>query len=85
MPEPVSRPSRADTTEGRAEARQVCASSGCTEPVSRRRVILLDPDGRDRNRCGPYCATDTDRILKNLFPRYTGGGPAYRIEETDHV
>lgn len=86
-PDPVSRPSRADTTEGRTEARETCRRSRCANPTSTRRVVLVGPDGTDRKRCGPYCNSCTDALLKNLTPTYTGGGAAYRIdrEETDHA
>lgn len=70
--------------QGRSAPRGTCRRSRCGEPVSRRRVVLVGPDGTDRKRCGPYCDPCTDALLRNLTPTYTGGGDAYRIDTEEN-
>lgn len=59
-----------------------CNRSRCDAPVSTRCVVLLNPDGSDGKTCGPYCDTHTDGLLDLLLPTYTGGGDAYRIDQS---
>lgn len=62
---------------------ETCRKSRCDAPAGARCIILLNPDGSDGRTCGPYCDDHTADLLDLLLPTYTGGGDAYRIEETD--
>lgn len=52
----------------------------CDAPASDRRVVLLDPDGTEVKKCGPFCDPCTDMLLENLVSEYAEGRPAYRVE-----
>lgn len=84
-PAPGSHPAPPRPPADETAAHRTCAGRGCTEPLSARRVVLVDPDGTDVETCGPYCDEDTDALVRNLFPRYSTGRPAYRIEEPDRA
>ncbi|TYK45186.1 hypothetical protein [Actinomadura decatromicini] len=73
------------TGPARTAPSDICAADGCKKPRGRRLVILLDPDGGDGNTFGPYCDDETDRLIKNLIPRYSDGRPTYRVEEIPYA